>query len=90
MLDFLLFSLVLISKKRRRLSPYVTRFTTNHLQIWEICARKRDSPNMKVCSYFNGGDCVTIEQYVFAKQTSPTMRCKGTQKTSIIATFSVT
>ena len=21
---------------------------------------------MKVCSYFNGGDCVTIEQYVFA------------------------
>ena len=20
---------------------------------------------MKVCSYFNGGDCVTIEQYVF-------------------------
>lgn len=23
-------------------------------------------PIMKVCSYFNGGDCVTIEQYVFA------------------------
>lgn len=22
---------------------------------------------MKVCSYFNGGDCVTIEQYVFAE-----------------------
>ena len=24
-------------QKRRRLSPYVSRLTTSHLQIWEIC-----------------------------------------------------
>jgi len=48
------------------------------------------SPNNEGLLVSYGGDCVTIEQYVFAKQTSPTMRCKGTQKTSIIATFSVT
>ena len=26
------------AQKRRRLSPYVSRLTTNHFFIWEICA----------------------------------------------------
>ena len=49
----------------RRPSPYAARFTTNHIEIWEICALIGAAPKFYVCSYSYGGDCAAIEQNMF-------------------------
>ena len=57
----------------------------------EVCANGADFPVDDWCLLFlsfRRGNLAGCEQYVFAKQALPSMRCKDIQKSSIIATFS--
>ncbi|WP_210400369.1 hypothetical protein, partial [Prevotella sp. HMSC077E09] len=61
---YLLSPYILLVTKKRRQSPYASRFTTNHHQIWDVCAHMGAVPILMICSFTCGGDCEAIEQYV--------------------------
>lgn len=63
---FIFLTGLLVTKKRRQ-SPYASRFTTNHHQIWEVCARMGTVPILMICFFTCGGDCEAIEQYVLER-----------------------
>ena len=66
------------------------RLTTASNHLWGSLRQWRDFTMIGVCSFlsFRCGNLAGCEQYVFAKQALPSMRCKYIQKFSIIATFS--
>ena len=57
---------LLFSIKRRRPSPYASRFTTNHNCIWENLHQYGASPNNSCFALFSCGDCEAIEQICLA------------------------